>query len=307
MFQYIAAAVCAVTLVACGGGSNKNTTPAVVQPAFQSSDTVVGSGTAATTGALLVVNYTGYLYDASKSDFKGAPFDSSYDRGTPFSFTVGVGAGKVIGWDQGILGADPSKAMKAGGKRTIILPASFGYGVNKYDAQPAVNGHTYAAIPANAPLVYDIELISVQPAVPLVPRDPPTTLTISDTDSGDVVGTGDTAVNGKTLTVKYTGYLWDGTRIDSKGAVFDSSVIKGDTTFDFLLGAGKVIPGWDQGLIGMKVGGKRTLVIPPALGYQATPQPASAPYTSPTGSVYTFVGIPANSTLIFDIELVGVK
>ena len=95
------------------------------------------------------------------------------------------------------------------------------------------------------------------------------------------VGTGATAQPGDTLTVNYTGKLADGT-------VFDTSV--GKQPFQFVLGAGKVIPGWDQGLVGMKVGGTRTLVIPPALGYGAQ---AVGP-------------IPANSTLTFDVTLISV-
>lgn len=98
-----------------------------------------------------------------------------------------------------------------------------------------------------------------------------------------VVGTGAEAVNGKKITVNYTGTLDDGTK-------FDSSIDR-NQPFDFTLGAGQVIKGWDQGVLGMKVGGKRTLVIPASLGYGATA----------TGS------IPANSTLHFDIELLNVQ
>lgn len=99
-----------------------------------------------------------------------------------------------------------------------------------------------------------------------------------------VVGTGDEAVAGKTVTVKYVGTLTDGTQ-------FDASANHGDGTFSFTLGAGQVIQGWDQGVVGMKVGGTRKLTIPPAMGYGA----------QAVGS------IPANSTLIFQIELVKVS
>ena len=98
-----------------------------------------------------------------------------------------------------------------------------------------------------------------------------------------LVGTGDVAVAGKDVTVNYTGMFTDGTK-------FDSSLDRG-VPFTFRLGAGQVIKGWDIGVEGMKVGGKRILVIPPELGYGAQ---AVGP-------------IPANSTLVFQVELVSVK
>ena len=94
----------------------------------------------------------------------------------------------------------------------------------------------------------------------------------------EVVGTGAVAQAGDTISVDYTGKLEDGT-------VFDTSV--GKTPYTFVLGTGAVIPGWDQGLVGMKVGGKRLLIIPPALGYGSQ----------------DYGPIPANSTLIFEVTL----
>jgi peptidylprolyl isomerase len=101
------------------------------------------------------------------------------------------------------------------------------------------------------------------------------------------VGTGDVAVAGTKVDVHYTGWLDDAGK---KGKKFDSSVDRGQP-FSFALGAGQVIKGWDEGVAGMKVGGKRTLVIPPDLGYGARG----------AGGV-----IPGNSTLIFDVELLKV-
>jgi FKBP-type peptidyl-prolyl cis-trans isomerase len=98
-----------------------------------------------------------------------------------------------------------------------------------------------------------------------------------------VVGTGDTAVPGKPVSVHYTGWL-------TTGEKFDSSLDHGKP-FVFTLGAGQVIPGWDEGVAGMKAGGKRQLRIPPALGYG----------DSGAGGV-----IPPKATLIFDVELVEV-
>ncbi|MBA5685822.1 FKBP-type peptidyl-prolyl cis-trans isomerase [Rugamonas apoptosis] len=292
MFQLIAAVAVGLTLTACGGGSSTPaaTTPVVAQPAFQKADIVTGTGTEAANNDLLVISYTGWLYDASKSDFKGAKIDSSVDRNAPVAFTLGTGQW-LAGLDQGILG------MKVGGKRTLVLPASLAYGANSKTAAASVGSITYAAIPANAALVYDVELVSVTKASVPVFVAAPTVLKSVDT----AVGTGDTAVAGKTLTVKYTGYLYDGSRPDYKGDVFDSSVIR-NATFDFVLGAGKVIPGWDQGVPGMLVGGKRTLIIPPGLGYGSVAQAAL-----PAVNGFNFVAIPANSTLVFDIELVSVK
>jgi FKBP-type peptidyl-prolyl cis-trans isomerase FkpA len=100
----------------------------------------------------------------------------------------------------------------------------------------------------------------------------------------DQVGTGTEAVAGKTVSVHYTGWLLDGTK-------FDSSRDRGQP-FMFPLGGGRVIKGWDEGVAGMKVGGKRTLVIPPDLGYGARG----------AGGV-----IPPNATLKFEVELLDVK
>ncbi|HLO95231.1 MAG TPA: FKBP-type peptidyl-prolyl cis-trans isomerase, partial [Burkholderiaceae bacterium] len=91
-------------------------------------------------------HYTGWLYDAKAAGFKGSKFDSSLDRGQPFTFPLG--AGQVIaGWDQGVPG------MKVGGKRTLIIPASLGYG-----SRGAGNG----VIPPNAALVFEVEMLGVQ-------------------------------------------------------------------------------------------------------------------------------------------------
>jgi FKBP-type peptidyl-prolyl cis-trans isomerase len=98
------------------------------------------------------------------------------------------------------------------------------------------------------------------------------------------VGSGAEAVAGKQVSVHYTGWLTNGTK-------FDSSVDRG-RPFQFQLGAGNVIQGWDQGVAGMKVGGKRKLTIPPALGYGARG----------AGGV-----IPPNATLVFEVELLGVS
>lgn len=105
-------------------------------------------------------------------------------------------------------------------------------------------------------------------------------------------GTGAEAVAGRPVLVHYTGWLHDPAAPGGKGTKFDSSKDRG-LPFGFIVGAGRVIKGWDQGVAGMKVGGQRTLVIPPALGYGER---------SAGGGL-----IPPNATLIFDVELVSVQ
>jgi peptidylprolyl isomerase len=112
----------------------------------------------------------------------------------------------------------------------------------------------------------------------------PNGLKYTDTKTGD----GATAMAGQKVSVHYTGWLSDS---GAKGKKFDSSVDRGQP-FQFTLGAHQVIVGWDEGVAGMKIGGKRTLIIPPELGYGARG----------AGGV-----IPPNATLIFDVELLGVQ
>jgi FKBP-type peptidyl-prolyl cis-trans isomerase FkpA len=107
----------------------------------------------------------------------------------------------------------------------------------------------------------------------------------------DVAGSGNEAVNGRQVSVHYTGWLYDQSRPDHKGTKFDSSRDRNEP-FAFRLGGGQVIQGWDQGVAGMKVGGKRTLTIPPALGY---------------GSQGAGGVIPPNATLLFEVELLDVR
>ena len=106
-----------------------------------------------------------------------------------------------------------------------------------------------------------------------------------------VIGTGTEATNGRRVTVIYTGWLWDENTADHHGSKFDSSRDRGET-YSFNLGNDAVIAGWHQGIVGMRVGGHRTIIIPPQLAY---------------GSQGRSPSIPGNAALVFDIELVNVQ
>jgi len=110
-------------------------------------DVKQGTGAEATSGKPVVVHYTGWLYDSSKPDQKGQKFDSSRDRGQPFSFPLG--GGRVIkGWDEGVAG------MKVGGQRTLVIPPAMGYG----------DRGAGGVIPPGATLIFEVELVDVTPA-----------------------------------------------------------------------------------------------------------------------------------------------
>ena len=104
-------------------------------------------------------------------------------------------------------------------------------------------------------------------------------------------GQGAEAAPGKFVVVRYTGWLYDASAADGRGAQFDSTAAR-NVAFGFFLGTGKVIPGWDEGIVGMRVGGQRTLVIPSGMAY---------------GQRGGAGGIPPNAALVFDIELVDVR
>jgi FKBP-type peptidyl-prolyl cis-trans isomerase FkpA len=122
---------------------------------------------------------------------------------------------------------------------------------------------------------------------PTSPTSPVVNVPYSQTDI--IVGTGPAAANGNVLTVHYAGWLYNATAAEQKGALFDTSLTRGP--FQFQLGAGQVIRGWDQGVAGMQVGGVRRLVLPPTLAYGSTG----------SGS------IPPNATLVFEVELLAIQ
>lgn len=194
----------------------------------------------------------------------GDIFDSSYNRNEPFTFPLG--AGRVIkGWDEGVA------LLHEGDKATFVIPPELGYGSMKR-----------GSIPANSTLIFDVELLEIVSVDPYIVDG----LNLNTTDSGlqyYIVdpGKGDSPDQGSNVTVHYTGYL------QSNNQMFDSSVQRGQP-FRFQLGLGKVIRGWDEGVALMKIGAKYRFIIPPELGYGDRN-----------------VGpIPANSILIFDVELI---
>lgn len=134
----VGCAAIAAALLACGSSPTEPSSAP-----FSQTDLRGGTGTEAAAGKVLTVHYTGWLYDASKPDGKGVQFETSVGV-SPFSFTLGFG-GVIAGWDQGLPG------MKIGGLRRLVIPPSLAYG-------PVRNG----PIPANATLVFEIELLDVQ-------------------------------------------------------------------------------------------------------------------------------------------------
>ncbi|NYE63195.1 peptidylprolyl isomerase [Duganella sp. 1224] len=264
----IAACVVLSSLAACGGGGGSGGGSPVAAPAdnpssFSQTDKVLGSGTQASNTNLVGMRYTSWLYSATAADHKGIQLNSNTTSATPYVFVLG--SNQVLqGLNQGIAG------MKVGGQRTLILPASLAYGAA---GSPPL-------VPANAGVVFDVQLTDVQTLA-----DAPAFGT-SDT----VVGTGATAANGATANVKYSAYLYNSATADHKGILVDTNA-SASTAFSFKLGSGQVIKGFDQGVTGMKVGGKRDIVMPSALAYGATG----------SGS------IPGNSGMVFTVELISVQ
>jgi len=144
---FIASLITALSFIttACGDDSNSNPNQPSQQPRaeYSQTDLRVGTGTEATNGKTMTVNYTGWLYNPTGTDGKGSQFDSSSGRG-PFSFLLG-GSGVISGWNRGVLG------MRVGGQRRLVLPPELAYGSSG-------NG----PIPPNATLVFDVELLNVQ-------------------------------------------------------------------------------------------------------------------------------------------------
>ena len=141
-----------------------------------------------------------------------------------------------------------------------------------------------------AALLLSAACASAQGQAPVNPAAVPTAPKVQVTDT--VIGTGKEAELGSTVSMNYTGWLFKPFATKQHGKKFDSSLDAGRTPLDFQLGAARVIKGWEQGIAGMKVGGKRTLIIPASLAY---------------GAKGAGGDIPPNADLIFDVELMDVK
>ncbi len=224
-----------------------------------------GSGPAVAKNQQVLVHYTGWL-DSGKE------FDSSHRRKRPFELIVGRGL-VIPGWDEGLQG------MTAGEKRQLIIPPKLAYGDRE------IGG---GLIPANSTLTFEVEMVEIVGT--FEPAEKPAKVAEKDlktTKSGlkySVLteGKGEAAKKGQLVTVHYTGWLTNGKK-------FDSSIDRGQS-FVFPLGQGQVIPGWDEGVQGMKPGEKRQLVIPAKLGYGDSGTPGGP--------------IPPNATLVFDVHLI---
>ena len=221
-----------------------------------------GTGERAKVGDKVIVHYTGKLTNDTV-------FDSSVDRGQPFSFKLGVGQ-VIKGWDEGVA------LLNVGDKATFTIPSDLAYGEN------GAGG----VIGPNETLIFDVELLEIKAAPKPYDVSGKDTLT---TESGlKYIKMNETegvqAEANKTVKVHYSGYLED-------GSMFDSSVERGQP-LDFPLGQGRVIKGWDEGIALLKIGEKARLIIPHELGYGERGHPPV---------------IPAKSTLIFDVELFDVK
>ncbi|MCA1802856.1 MAG: FKBP-type peptidyl-prolyl cis-trans isomerase [Rhodothermaceae bacterium] len=224
-------------------------------------DLVVGDGETAGESDFITVHYKGMLSN-------GDVFEDSRDIGQPATFQLGVGM-LIDGWDIGLQG------MKVGGQRRLVLQPELAYG-----EQGAGD-----VIPPNEELTFEIELLEVRKMPVSWEYDEADVQTMESGLMYVVMeeGSGDKPESGDRIRVNYSGYLED-------GEMFDSSFIREDS-FEFNVGTGAVIQGWDQGLLDMRPGEKRKLIIPASLAYGERG----------IGNV-----IPPNATLYFDVELVEV-
>ena len=228
-------------------------------------DLVVGSGSPVGVGDFLIMDYVGVSYST------GLQFDASWDRGSPFPFELG--AGRVIqGWDQGIVG------MSVGGRRSLTIPPELAYGEN---------GSGSGSIGPNETLVFVVDLIASVPANLEKPTEGLTSESTTELETNDIFeGSGAIVQPGNVVYIHYVGVS------ASTGEQFDSSWDRGRSEFiGYISGTGNVIQGLDEGLLGMQVGGRRTVVIPPDLAY---------------GENGAGDGLIApNETLIFTVDLLG--
>lgn len=273
---FVLIAVLTVSLVGCNKGQEIKS----LESGLQFMDDSLGTGREAKAGDLVSIHFKGWMVpkDSAGELFTDWSTDQTKNmlslgdskmRNQPIKFVLNSGS-FIKGTDEGIIG------MKAGGVRTMIIPSKLAYG------EAGVG-----FIPPNTDLKVVIELLDVKDKGVAKMWEVDSTL-FKTTASGlkyAIISHGDGPMidSGKVVTVNYSGYLQDGT-------LFDSSVER-DEPIQFVVGQGQVIPGWDEGMRLLKKGDKARFIIPPQLGY----------------GEMQLEKIPANSTLIFDTEIVDVK
>ena len=241
-------------------------TPTITVPDSEPpSDMVVktitkGKGPVVEAGETIVVNYAGVRWE------NGETFDSSFDRGSPAGFGIGVGA-VIPGWDSGLVG------LKAGTRVLMVLPPDEAYG-DQTPGEPIQAGDTLVFVVdvlgshsgeetakgEPAPTEDDsLPYVSITPKAPeiIIPAGSPSKQLIT---IPVVVGSGPKVQKGDTVVVQYKGVLW------RNGKEFDASWGRGQP-FVTAIGQGAVIPAWDKGLVGQTVGSRVMLVVPPKDGY----------------------------------------
>jgi peptidylprolyl isomerase len=227
-------------------------------------DIVAGSGTVAHTGDAVLMRYVGASWST------GLEFDASWNRDQAFEFELGAG-NVIAGWDQGIDG------MAIGGRRRLTIPGDLAYGA-------AGRGQL---IGPDETLVFIVDLLAVVPA-----DAPKPSVTVPDAPATEfsfeelIVGDGATLETGDTVYVHYVGVA------QSTGEQFDASWDRGPAPVMKVAGIGQFIPGIEAGLVGMHVGGRRQLIIPPDLGFGDTGAGDGA--------------IAPGETLVFVIDLIWV-
>ncbi len=245
-----------------------------------------GTGATIAKGQLVAVDYLGEIWKSKKV------FDTSFDAGrTGAAFPIGTGQ-VIDGFDKGLLG------QTVGSRVLLVIPPALGYGAQ---------GNSQAGISGTDTLIFVVDLLGAhkadetaegtpgpapgsdlpqvttaagKPTITVPKSTPPTTLVVKTV----VAGTGDTVRSGDLLIVQYVGVKW------ADGKTFDSSWARG-LPAGFGIGVGQVIKGWDNGLVGRKVGDRVLLVVPPAEGYGAQGQSQA--------------GISGTDTLVFAVDIVG--
>lgn len=223
---------------------------------FTIDDVVIGTGATPTPGDYVTIRYVAWLWEEDAIDHKGQQVDSG-----ELEFVLGIGQ-TLPAFDNGL------GNMRVGGLRRMQVPP-----------EDALGAQGQGNIPPNSTLVIEVELLA-------------TRLVVTDSAPFQIIdlrqGGGTAAANGFVLTVVYAGHLYDESQPDSKGRQFDVN----NSGFSFSLGLGRVIEGWDRGLVGMREGGERRLIIPPELAYGETGQRPR---------------IPSDATLLFDVTLNSVQ